>query len=142
MGPNRDHVFTDFDPPRDIPFTLGEYQNRLDRIRSRMVAEEIDLLWLSAPESLCYVSGYTCEWYQAQSPAEWPPTSGIAVRSDSDRFILFDTPSEALMCRFVTCADDIRIFPMGNSRDGIDFIVNELRAAGWLRGNVGMELHS
>jgi Xaa-Pro aminopeptidase len=142
MGPNRDHVFTDFDPPRDIPFTLGEYQNRLDRIRSRMVAEEIDLLWLSAPESLCYVSGYTCEWYQAQSPAEWPPTSGIAVRGDSDRFILFDTPSEALMCRFVTCADDIRIFPMGNSRDGIDFIVNELRAAGWLRGNVGMELHS
>jgi hypothetical protein len=91
MGPNRDHVFTDFDPPRDIPFTLDEYQDRLDRIRSRMVAEEIDLVWVSAPESLCYVSGCTCEWYQAQSPAEWPfgqqslhplmPRTGISIWS-------------------------------------------------------------
>jgi Xaa-Pro aminopeptidase len=107
-----------------------------------MADDAIDLLWLSAPESLFYVSGYTCEWYQAQSPKEWPPTSGIAVRADSDRFILFDTPSEALMCWFVTCADDTRIFPMGNRRDGIGFIVDELRAEGWLRGTIGLELHS
>ena len=27
---------------------------------------------------------------------------------DHDNFIMFDTPSERVMCRFVTCADDIR----------------------------------
>ena len=142
MGDNRDRVFADFDPGRDLPFPPDEYRDRLDRIRARMDTDGIDLLWLSAPESLFYVSGYTCEWYQAQSPKEWPATSGIAVRSDSDRFILFDTPSEALMCRFVTCADDIRIFPMGSRRDGVGFIVGELRAEGWLSGRVGLELHS
>ena len=142
MGDNRDRVFAGFDPGRDLPFSLDEYRERLDRIRVRMEADRIDLLWLSAPESLYYVSGYTCEWYQAQSPKEWPATSGIAVRADSDRFIMFDTPSEALMCRFVTCADDIRIFPMGSRRDGIGFIVDELRAEGWLSGTVGLELHS
>ena len=141
MGHNRDHVFDDFEPPRELPFTNEEYRQRLGRVRARVVDDDIDLLWLSAPESLFYVSGYACEWYQPQSPKEWPPTSGVAVRADSDRFILFDTPSEALMRRFVTCADDIRIFPMGNRRDGIGFIVDELRAEGWLRGNVGLELH-
>ena len=95
-----------------------------------------------APESLYYVSGYSCEWYQAQSPKQWPATSGIAVHVDHDDFIMFDTPSEQVMCRFVTCADDIRTFPIDNRRDGIGFIMDELKAAGWLGGTVGMELYS
>ena len=95
-----------------------------------------------APESLYYLSGYTCEWYQAQSPKQWPASSGIAVHVDYDRFILFDTPSEKVMCRFVTCAEDIRTFPIDNRRDGIGFIMDELKAEGWLGGAVGMELFS
>lgn len=75
-----------------------------------MDADGIDLLYLSAPESLCYVSGYTCEWYQAQSPKSWPATSGIAVQRNRDHFIFFDTPSEEVMVRFVTVASDVRIF--------------------------------
>ena len=113
------------------------------RIRARMAADGIDLLWLMAPESLYYVSGYKCIWYQAQSPKQWPATSGIAIHRDRDDFILFDTPSEAVMCRFVTCARDIRIFPMGERRDGIGFIVDELKASGWLvAARLGMEFHS
>ena len=46
------------------------------------------------------------------------------------------------MCRFVTCADDIRTFPIDNRRDGIGFIMDELKAEGWLGGTVGMELYS
>ena len=96
-----------------------------------------------APESLYYVSGYKCIWYQAQSPKSWPATSGIAIHRDRDDFILFDTPSEAIMCRFTTCATDIRIFPMGGRRDGLSFIVEELRSEGWFSsGKLGMELHS
>lgn len=142
MGRNRDELFGGFEPPRGLPFKVDEYRQRLDRVRARMAGDGLDLLWLTSPESLHYVSGYTCEWYQAQSPKEWPPTSGIAVHVDSDRFILFDTPSEALMCRFVTCAEDIRIFPLGSRRDGVEFVVRELQAEGWLGGRVGMELHS
>jgi hypothetical protein len=92
-----------------------------------------------APESLYYVSGYTCEWYQAQSPKQWPATSGIAVHADHDRFIMFDTPSEKVMCRFVTCAEDIRTFPIDNRRDGIGFIIDELKARGWV-GNFVYEM--
>ena len=142
MGENRDLVLEHCNPDRELGFTLDEFNDRLQAIRKRMAADSIDLLWLMAPESLYYVSGYTCEWYQAQSPKQWPATSGIAVHVDHDRFIMFDTPSEKVMCRFVTCADDIRTFPIDNRRDGIGFIIDELKAEGWLGGTVGMELYS
>ncbi len=142
MGRNRDLALNECQPAMELPFTLGEYRQRLDRVRARMAEDGIDLLWLMAPESLFYVSGYACEWYQAQSPKQWPATSGIAVHVDRDDFIMFDTPSEQIMCRFVTCAKDLRIFPIGERRDGIAFIMAELEAAGWLGGMVGMEFHS
>ena len=142
MGQNRDRVLEQCNPAMELGFSIAEYRTRLQEIRRRMSEQNIDLLWLMAPESLYYVSGYTCEWYQAQSPKQWPATSGIAVHVDHDRFILFDTPSEQVMCRFVTCAEDIRTFPIDNRRDGIGFIIDELEAEGWLGGTVGLELHS
>ena len=143
MGQNRDLVFEACQPEMDLPFTQQEFDERLRRIRAQMEARDIDVLWLMSPESLYYVSGYKCIWYQAQSPRSWPATSGIAIHRDRDDFILFDTPSEAIMCRFVTCAKDVRIFPMGGRRDGLGFIIDELQSEGWLKsGTVGMELHS
>jgi Xaa-Pro aminopeptidase len=142
MGENRDLVISDCRPALEVPFGLAEYAARLDRIRDRMAADGIDLLYLTAPESLFYVSGYTCEWYQSESPKQWPPTSGIAIHAGRDDFMLFDTPSEQVMVRFVTVARDVRIFPIEERRDGIAFIVDELEAAGWLGGMVGLEFHS
>ena len=144
MGENRDLALNHCAPPKELAFTQSEYDARLSAIRAAMDADGIDLLWLMAPESLYYVSGYKCEWYQAQSPKQWPATSGIAVHRDFDTFIQFDTPSEQIMCRSVTCATDTRIFPITGRRDGIAFIVDELTAAGWLSGGttVGMEFYS
>ncbi len=142
MGQYRDLVLAQCNPDKELGFSIEEFASRLQAIRKRMAAGRIDLLWLMAPESLYSVSGYTCEWYQAQSPRQWPATSGIAVHVDHDRFILFDTPSEKVMCRFVTCAEDIRTFPIDNRRDGIGFIMKELQAEGWLDGTVGIELYS
>ncbi|MEQ8665725.1 MAG: Xaa-Pro peptidase family protein [Rhodospirillales bacterium] len=142
MGHNRDLALETCHPEMELAFPVAEYEARLRRIRERMDRDGIDLLWLMAPESLHYVSGYKCEWYQAQGPKQWPATSGIAVHRDHDRFILFDTPSEKIMCRFVTCSKDTRIFPMGTRRDGIAFIIDELKAEGWLAGTVGMEFFS
>ena len=141
---HRELVLEHCQPAMDVPFTRVEYRDRLGRIRERMASDEIDLLYLTSPESLCYVSGYTCEWYQTESPKSWPPTSGIAVHVDHDKLILFDTPSEQLMVRFVTVAEDIRIFPIDNRRDGIAFILEELEAEGWIAAGsrVGLELHS
>ena len=143
MGINRDLALEECQPEVELAFSPEEFQHRLRRIRVRMDSNGIEVLWLMAPESLYYVSGYKCIWYQAQGPKQWPATSGIAIHKDHDDFILFDTPSESIMCRFVTCAKEIRIFPLGGRRDGISFIIDELKSLGWLSsGTLGMEYHS
>ena len=127
---------------KEVPFPDKEYENRLNRIRHLMEASGIGLLFLTSPESLYYVSGFQCEWYQAQSGRSFPPTSGIALHVNHDRTIHFETPSEALLVAIGTASKDVRIFPIESRRDGIPFIIKSLKAEGWLEGSVGLELYN
>jgi Xaa-Pro aminopeptidase len=127
---------------RSPPFPEAEFADRLKRVRQAMAARKIDLLFLSAPESIFYLTGFQCEWYQAQSGRAFPPTSGVAIAADRDGYIHFETPSEAILSHITTVSKDIRIFPLGMRRDGQTFILRELVAAGMLKGTVGLERYS
>lgn len=127
---------------RDLPFPEEEYASRLQRLRKEMSAQGIDLLFLSAPESIFYLTGFQCEWYQAQSGRAFPPTSGVAVSADRDGYIHFETPSEAILSHITSVSKDIRIFPLNARRNGQTFILQELKAAGLLKGKVGLERYS
>ena len=135
----RDEVYFESQPEKELAFAPEEYSARLDRVRARMAEDGIDCLFLSSPESMNYVSGYQCEWYQAESPKEWPPTCGVAVHVDHDRFILFDSEREAILTRIFTVSQDTRCFPKDTYRDGTHFIADELKAEGWLGGTIGLE---
>ncbi len=82
----RDDTMQNCVPDLEHPFSHEEYSHRLIRIRKQMAAENIDLLFLTSPEAMNWVSGYQCEWYQAQSPKAWPATSGIAIHVDHDKY--------------------------------------------------------
>jgi Xaa-Pro dipeptidase len=129
-------------PAMEVPFALGEYQNRLRRVRESMAEQNVDVLYVMAPESMFYLSGYQNEWYQAQSPKHWIPWSGIAVHVDHDDFILFDNIGEAVLCRYQTVATDVRLFDRKGSITPMEFVVSELKASGWLQGTVGFEMRS
>ena len=58
---NRDDVLKSCHPDSEFPFPPEEYAGRLTRIRARMASDGIDTLFLMAPESMNYVSGYQCE---------------------------------------------------------------------------------
>lgn len=138
----RDTALDGLFPVPEPAFEPAEYAARLERVRARMASDRIDCLFVSAPEGMYYLSGYRCAFMQGQNPKQWPPTSGIAVHVDHDRFILFDTDRETVMHRTYTCARDIRLFPPGRTRDGTAFIAQELAAEGWLGGRVGLEFWS
>ncbi|MEX2648505.1 MAG: Xaa-Pro peptidase family protein [Alphaproteobacteria bacterium] len=139
---HRDDVLANCRPASEAPFSKKEFWGRLERIRKLMAKARIDVLLVTAPEGMYYVSGYQCEWYQGQSPRQWPASSGIAIHVDRDRFIHFDTEREAVLTRLTSVAEDIRIFPPATMRDGIAFIASELEKEGWLPGTVGIEMHS
>ena len=123
----------------DAPFDLTEYEGRMETIRAAMAQAGVDCLFLSAPESLHYISGYACEWYQANSPEEWLPASGIAIHVDHDDFIHFEHVQEATLIRLTCISRDVRLTEAEGTQQQ-DFIVDELAASGWLNGSVGLEM--
>ena len=135
----RDEVYFEAPVEPEVPFGEDEFAGRLERIRAAMAGAGIDCLFLTSPESLYYVSGFQCMWYQTEGPMEWPSSNGIAVHVDHDRFIHFETEREAVLTRTFTVSRDTRFFPRDSYRDGTRFIADELKAEGWLKGALGLE---
>ena len=138
----RNDVYFHAEPDRELPFANEEFDQRLLRIRQAMADSKIDCLFLTSPESMYYVSGFNCMWYQTESPMEWPPSNGFAVHVDHDQFIHFETEREAYLTRIFSVEGDVRYFPADSYRDGTKFIAKELKTEGWLKGKVGMEFWS
>jgi Xaa-Pro dipeptidase len=139
---NRESLFESLAPASDIPFSRSEYRLRLTRLRKAMDESGIEILYLSSPESIYYITGYRAEWYQAQSPRGWLPMSGTAVNAQEDHPIHFDTVEEKAMAVCETVVDDIRVHPEETGVSIVDWVVKELKKARWLPGTVGLELWS
>ncbi|MBN33314.1 MAG: hypothetical protein CMM46_00790 [Rhodospirillaceae bacterium] len=114
-------------PEPENPFERAEDAEQLERVRAEMERAGVDVLFVSAPEGLYYVSGFITDWYQAQSPIIWPPTSGIAIHRDSGRTIHFETEAEETLVRFTSVSDDLRV-PRDPAAEMTDFIAAELDA--------------
>lgn len=138
----RDEVYFSSQPENEAPFSEAEFRDRLNRLRKNMAAAGVDMLYLMSPENMNYLSGYQNLWFQAQSPREWPAASAIAVHADHDDYIFFDSEREAVLGRIFTHSRDTRFFPRSQLRGSLDFVVQELKAQGWLNGTVGLEFHS
>ena len=140
---NRTVALRALHPPAEVGFTPQEYRGRLDRIRHAMNDARIDTLYLSAPESICYVSGHQANWYQGQAASDWHPGSGIAISCTSDHFIQFEDEDEAFLSRITSISSDVRV--RGHDGDALDwagFVCSELASIGWLSGTVGLEFFS
>ena len=135
----RKEVYFEAEADRELAFPREEFKTRLLRIRELMANEKIDCLFLTSPESMYYLSGFICMWYQTESPLEWPPSNGFAVHVDHDNYIHFETEREAFLTRTFCVDGDVRYFPDASYRDGVQFIVNELKTEGWLKSNIGLE---
>ena len=59
------------------PFSVGEYGERVEKVRREMGRREIDLLLVSSPPNITYLTGYDMVWYYLTSPVS------VAVHADS-----------------------------------------------------------
>ena len=115
-------------------FSEAEYRDRLRRVRERMAQDNIDLLWVMLPEGMCYLHGMIVGWYRANSPKSWLPVSGTAVHVDHDRLIHFDVGPHQATLDAITVVKDFRVL-----QGGMEFVIAELQAEGWLGGTVGID---
>ncbi len=141
---NKQIVLQHCRPEAETIFSVAEYADRLSRVRAAMRAAGVDMLYLSSPEAIAYLSGFRAEWYQAQGPKAWLPASGLAVHVDHDDYIHFETENEQVLAGFTSISRDLRILGEGSQpmASMMDFIVDELASEGWLSGSVGLEMWS
>ncbi len=130
----------EFVPPSpEAPFPIEEYDARRARVRAEMARAGVDLLFATSQESVYYLSGYQAIWYQTLSLGGWEPISGIAVQLEADDHIHFECNREQALTSLTTISHDVRIWPLDEGSFA-EFILDELKAADWLAGTVGLEL--
>lgn len=138
---DRERFNAECGPEMESAFPISEYRARHERLRAAMEKAGLDMVFLSAPESICWLTGYQAEWYQGQSSTKFQPAGGIAVHVNHDKWIHFDNDMEAVLVKFTSVSTDIRLNP--HELDGADFVVRELSSENWLSGSrVGLEMHS
>jgi len=126
----------------DLAFDRDEYLRRIRRVREIMAEDKIDLLYVTTPEHICWLHGYFVSWYKANSPMRYPQLYGTVIHVDHDDFIHFDNPTEYPMLAKTSISTDNRYFQARDADTNIAFIINELKAKGWLSGTVGFETWS
>ena len=122
-------------PNGEMPFTLKEYQERFRNVREEMARRGIDLLYVTSPPNLCYLTGHELIWYTKRSPM------GLAIRQDSEGFMFFDGAghkSQTLESTIMTEADSV-FFPRRQSGDPLGIVVKTLKDKGWLKGTAAVE---
>jgi Xaa-Pro aminopeptidase len=138
---DRERALAELVPEREPYFPPDEYRQRVERIRREMESASIQTLFLSAPDSICYVDGYRSEWYQGQSPIDpaWYPASGIAINVDADQPVHYEDEDELILARMTTVGSELRA---GRHDAGplMDQIVEDLWGRGWLSGTIGLEM--
>ena len=133
-----------------VPFPPEEYSARLKKIRTIMADRGIDLLYVTSPENLNYISGWNGAWLKITSSQSWNDAKnmGIAIHVDSEEFILFDIGDEEGIVLNKTICTKPRIksempgdpIMHGKQYDGprvgetlMDVIVRDLKNEGWLK---------
>ena len=126
----------------DYAFPVEEYQARVEKLRAQAATENIDLLWITTPDAVCWMHGFLASWYKANAPMRYPQCYGTALHVESGRYIHFDNPSEKAVAHVTSVCTDNRWLPDRDATPNIEFIMCALADEGWLDCTVGMEFWS
>ena len=113
------------------PFSVGEYGERVEKVRREMGRRGIDLMLVSSPPNITYLTGYDMIWYYLTSPVS------VAVHAESGQTVFFEVPYHQPTVEWHAVVDDAEYFEDGKSP--AESIVSALKGRGWVKGNVGVE---
>ena len=121
---------TDWGPP----FSAEEYASRLARTKAEMSARDIDLLFVTSPPNLTWLTGYDSIWYRRTTP------TGLAICLSADITLFFDSGSHVDLVKSGTgLFDDAVFFDRRKHGPAVDTIVEALSERGWLTGRAALE---
>ena len=101
------------------PFPVEEYRARVEKVRREMGRRGIDLLLVSSPPNITYLTGYDMIWYYLTSPVS------VAVHAESGQTLFFEISEHQPTVEWHTVVDDGEYFEEG--RAAYETIVSALK---------------
>jgi ectoine hydrolase len=118
---------------RGRAFTDGEYRDRTAAVRGRMRERGIDVLYVTSPANLCYLTGYVASWYPPKLPV------GVAISQHAEETVFFDWVRHADFTAGLALFGRLVLFDYGTAPAVVS---TTLRRVGWLDGTVAFEYAS
>jgi Xaa-Pro dipeptidase len=119
-------------------FEFIEYQERLRKIKEAMYKQGVEVLLVTDPANMNYVTGYDgWSFYVHQ---------GVLVIIDRDEPIWFGRQQDSNGARLTTWLKDVNIrgyqdeYVQSNLKHPMDFVADLLKAKGWNRRNLAVEM--
>ena len=114
----------------ELPFEIAEYRDRARRVRERMADRGIDVLFVTSPPNLLYLTGFHSIWYPPRAPL------GAVLRADDDQLLFVDYERHEHLARALAHFDEARFFRYD---DAVDTVAELLKAQAGASGVVGVE---
>jgi len=128
-------------------FDAEEYAARLMRFRTLMAEVEVDVVVVTAPDTMAWLHGYRSRWYRHHTSTKLPPAQCTVVDVASDAMFVIEAGYHEELVRATSVVEDIR--PMASSLEHeedldayIGFLLDQLRTVSTRPLRVGLELWS
>jgi Xaa-Pro aminopeptidase len=119
--------------PPALPFAVEEFRARQARVRAELERRDIDVLFVTSPANLLYLTGYVASWYPPRLPV-----GAVITRADTD-LVFFDWSRHVDYIRQTALYEDAVLFEYG---DCAQVTAQAFAARGWTSGNVALEWHA
>jgi Xaa-Pro dipeptidase len=121
-----------------LPFDRPEYLERIGNVKRRMDAAGIDVLLVSDPCNMNYLTGYDATSYYVHQM--------VALALDAEEPLWIGREMDVACARFTTFLqpENLRGYPESYigvpDRHAMEFVASELNERGWDRGRIAVEM--
>ena len=119
--------------PHTLALGIDEYRRRHSAVREEMGRRGIDVLMVTKPANIHYLTGYEACWYP------WRLPLGVAVVRDTEDLVVFDWTRHAAYATDATLHTDTILFEYS---DAIEVASSALSRLGPASGRIGLEWSS
>ena len=120
--------------PDTLPFEVEEFMTRYNKVREEMARRGIDVLYVTSPANILYLTGYDAIWYP------WRLPLGVVITTNPNQgLVFFDWTRHEHYVRLKAMFDETEFFEYHDMKSTT---VSAFRRRGWLEGRVAFEWYS
>ncbi len=120
-------------PADKLSFPVEEYRDRVRRVRAELERRGLDVLYVTSPANMCYLTGFESIWYPPRAPL------GVVVTRESEQLVFVDYERHRSLVEQTAHFDDAIFFTYETA---VETVAAEFARRGWTGGTVGLERHA